>query len=100
MRVLVAGGDGFCGRSTSLHLSARGHEVFVADNFNRRRWDKKPVTEPLTRNSGLETRVARWEEPTARKIEIAAGDLADERFVHEIVDGFSTDVLVRFAEPR
>ena len=27
MRILILGGDGFCGWPTSLHLSARGHDV-------------------------------------------------------------------------
>ena len=36
MRILVLGGDGFCGWPTSLYLSARGHDVTIADNFSRR----------------------------------------------------------------
>ena len=39
MRILVLGGDGFCGWPTALHLSARGHEVAVVDNLSRRRID-------------------------------------------------------------
>ena len=39
MRVLILGGDGFCGWPTSLHLSARGHEVAIVDNGTRRRID-------------------------------------------------------------
>ena len=62
MRVLVTGGDGFCGWPTALYLSAQGHEVFIADNLSRRQWDEELGTESLTRISGLETRVARWRE--------------------------------------
>lgn len=36
MKVLVWGGDGFCGWPTSLHLSALGHEVAIVDNLSRR----------------------------------------------------------------
>ena len=39
MRVLVLGGDGFCGWPTSLHLSARGHDVAIVDNLSRRNID-------------------------------------------------------------
>src|SRR5262249_43119979 len=39
MRVLVLGGDGYCGWPTALHLSARGHEVGILDSFVRRLWD-------------------------------------------------------------
>jgi len=100
MRVLVAGGDGFCGWPTSLYLSAQGHEVFVADNFSRRRWDEELGTESLTRISDLKTRAARWKELTGRGIEYAVGDLTDERFVYEIMSGFEPEALVHFAEQR
>ncbi len=36
MKVLVIGGDGYCGWATSLYLSARGHEVTIVDNLARR----------------------------------------------------------------
>ena len=100
MRILVAGGDGFCGWPTALHLSAQGHEVCIADNLSRRRWDEELGTESLTRISDLEVRVSRWEELTGRKIGAAIGDFTDERFVYEIVDGFKPEALVHYAEQR
>ena len=33
MKILVLGGDGYLGWPTALHLSERGHDVAVADNF-------------------------------------------------------------------
>ena len=33
MRVLVLGGDGFCGWPTTLYLSDRGHDITVIDNL-------------------------------------------------------------------
>ena len=100
MRVLVAGGDGFCGWPTALYLSAQGHDVFIADNFSRRRWDEELGTESLTRISDLKTRVARWKELTGQEIGVAVGDLTDERFVHELIGGFEPEALVHFAEQR
>ena len=100
MRVLVAGGDGFCGWPTALHLSAQGHQVFIADNLSRRRWDEELGTESLTRISNLEDRVARWKELSGRGIDFAIGDLTDERFVYDILDGFKPETLVHFAEQR
>ena len=29
MKIIVLGGDGFCGWPTALHLSARGHDVII-----------------------------------------------------------------------
>ncbi|MDP9454540.1 MAG: NAD-dependent dehydratase [Actinobacteria bacterium] len=100
MRVLVAGGDGFCGWPTALYLSAQGHEVFVADNYSRRGWDEELGTNSLTEISDLPTRVARWEETSGREIGFASGDLTDERYVYEIVDRFRPDAFVHFAEQR
>lgn len=100
MRVLVAGGDGFCGWPTALYLSAHGHEVFIVDNLSRRSWDEELGTESLTRIFDLETRVGRWEEMTGREIGVAVGDLTDERFIYETIAGFEPEAVVQFAEQR
>ena len=39
MRIMVLGGDGFCGWPSSLHLSAVGHEVVIVDSLVRREID-------------------------------------------------------------
>ena len=100
MRVLVAGGDGFCGWPTALYLSAQGYEVLVADNFSRRGWDEELGTESLTRISTLRERVDRWKELAGRGIGVAVGDLTDERIVYEVLDGFRPEAFVHFAEQR
>ena len=48
MKVLVLGGDGFCGWPTALHLSAQGHEVAIVDNLSRRAIDIELECESLT----------------------------------------------------
>ena len=48
MRVMVLGGDGFCGWPTSLHLSSHGHEVLVVDNLVRREIDDELGAQSLT----------------------------------------------------
>jgi len=39
MRIIVFGGDGFCGWPTSLYLSSLGHELVIVDNLSRRKID-------------------------------------------------------------
>lgn len=39
MKIIVAGGDGFCGWPTSLYLSKRGFDVAIIDNLVRREID-------------------------------------------------------------
>ena len=48
MRVLILGGDGFCGWPTALHLSAQGHEVAIVDNLSRRKIDIELEVSSLT----------------------------------------------------
>lgn len=50
MRVLIAGGDGFCGWPTALYLSKQGHEVAIIDNLARRKWDEELRSNSLTRS--------------------------------------------------
>ena len=48
MRIIVFGGDGFCGWPTALHLSNLGHEILIVDNFSRRKIDIELGIESLT----------------------------------------------------
>ena len=48
VRVLVLGGDGYCGWPTSLYLSDRGYEVTILDNLSRRDIDNQLGTASLT----------------------------------------------------
>ncbi|MGH3089204.1 MAG: NAD-dependent epimerase/dehydratase family protein [Rubrobacteraceae bacterium] len=100
MRILVAGGDGFCGWPTALYLSSRGHEVAIADNLIRRDWDKELGTESMTPISSLDERVSRWKEVSNKEISTFVGDLCDADFVYETVESFEPEALVHFGEQR
>ena len=56
-RVLVLGGDGYLGWPTALHLSRRGHEVGIIDNFCRRSYDIEMGVDSLVPIASLECRV-------------------------------------------
>ena len=47
-KVIVCGGDGFCGWPTSLRLASEGHEVMIIDNLLRRKIDKELGTNSVT----------------------------------------------------
>jgi hypothetical protein len=47
-KVIVLGGDGFCGWPTSLHLSDAGHSVVIVDNLSRRNIDTELGCDSLT----------------------------------------------------
>jgi len=100
MKILVLGGDGYCGWPTALHLSQLGHRVGIADNFIRRLWDCELGVETLTPIRSLHARVEAWQECTSRSMDIFVGDLCDYSFVRRMFERFSPDAVVHFAEQR
>ena len=101
MRVLVLGGDGFCGWPTSLHLSQAGHDVIIVDNLSRRKIDLELEVESLTPIRPIHERIAAWKELTGREIGFVELDLAKEyeRLVQLLIDE-APDAVVHFAEQR
>ena len=100
MRILVLGADGYLGWPTALHLSRRGHEVGVVDNFCRRAYDYEMGVDSLVPIAQLQTRVRRWEEVSGITMETFIGDLADHRFTETLVERFAPEAIVHFAEQR
>ena len=101
MRVLVLGGDGFCGWPTALHLSARGHEVDIVDNLSRRRIDGELGAGSLTPIEPLTARIAAWREVTGRTIgfhELTIGK--DFEALLALLKRAQPDAVVHFAEQR
>ncbi len=101
MKVLVIGGDGFCGWPTALYLSDQGHDVIVADNLSRRTIDAELGIESLTPIRSMEERVAAWKEITGRTIGFVHLDVAEE--YDRLLEIFRTDTpdaVVHFGEQR
>ena len=100
-RILVLGGDGFCGWPTSLYLSARGNDVTIADNLSRRRIDDELEASSLTPIRPLDERVAAWNEITGRHIGAEIVDIArDYDALLALLDDLRPDAIVHFAEQR
>lgn len=47
-KIIILGGDGFCGWPTSLYLSDQGHDVVIVDNLSRRNIDTEMGCDSLT----------------------------------------------------
>ena len=101
MRVLVLGGDGFCGWPTTLYLSDRGHEATVLDNLSRRKIDIDLEVQSLTPIRPTGERIAVWREVSGRQVGFVQLDLAVEydRLV-SVLRQLQPDVVVHFAEQR
>ena len=101
MRVLVLGGDGFCGWPTSLHLSAAGWEVAIVDNRSRRRIDEELGATSLTPIAAIEERLAAWREVSGRVVDfhpMTVGKDYDELLA--LLKSWRPDAVVHFAEQR
>ena len=100
MRVLVIGGDGYCGWATALYLSEHGHEVGIMDSLVRRHWDLTLGVDTLTPIAPPARRVARWKELTGREIALSVGDVCDYSFLRSAVERFGPEAIVHFGEQR
>jgi UDP-sulfoquinovose synthase len=101
MRILVLGGDGFCGWPTALHLSDRGHEVTIVDNLSRRAIDLELEVESLTPIRPLGERLRAWREVSGKEIDFVRLDLATESDrLAELLIRTRPDAVVHFAEQR
>src|SRR5499425_736083 len=101
MRVLVLGGDGFCGWPTSLYLSARGHDVTILDNLSRRKIDVDLEVQSLTPIRPLGERLRAWREVSGRELGFVSLDLATEYDrLADLLRELRPDAVVHFAEQR
>ena len=100
MRILVLGGDGYCGWPTALHLSNRGNEIAVVDNFVRRSWDHELGAQTLTPIRPLTDRLRIWHRLMGKEIESFVGDILDYEFLAGVMKEFAPEAVVHFAEQR
>jgi UDP-sulfoquinovose synthase len=101
VRILILGGDGFCGWPTSLHLSARGHDVAIVDNFARRKADIELEAESLTPIQPLGVRRDVWRELTGRELGFHLLDVAhDYEPLRDLLAELQPEAIVHFAEQR
>ncbi|TVQ46647.1 MAG: NAD-dependent epimerase/dehydratase family protein [Gloeocapsa sp. DLM2.Bin57] len=100
MKVLVIGGDGYCGWATALHLSNKGYEVGVLDSLVRRHWDNQLGVDTLTPIAPIHTRIKRWRDLTGKSIDLLVGDITDYGFLSKALHEFEPEAIVHFGEQR
>ena len=101
LKVVILGGDGFCGWPTSLHLSARGHEVVIVDNLSRRNIDNELEASSLTPIRPIGARLKAWREVSGKEIPFHSFNVAEHyhRLLTLILET-QPDAIVHFAEQR
>jgi len=100
MKVLVIGGDGYCGWATALYLSNRGYEVGILDNMVRRHWDMELCVETLTPIAPIQSRIQRWKDLTGKHIDLFVGDITNYEFLSRAMHQFEPEAVVHFGEQR
>lgn len=100
MKIIVCGGDGFCGWATALRLSAAGHEILILDDLSRRKIDIELGSNSLTAVASIDERLE-----AARKADMPIDfkylDLATESFaLRHVLSDWRPNAIVHFAEQR
>jgi UDP-sulfoquinovose synthase len=100
MKVLVIGGDGYCGWATALYLSNRGYEVGILDSMVRRHWDLQLKVDTLTPIAPIQRRLQRWKDLTGKSIDLYVGDITNYDFLSKTLREFEPEAIVHFGEQR
>ena len=100
MRILILGGDGYLGWPTAMRFSAIGHEVFVVDNFARRRWHHEHSTDSLTPIASLGERIEAWREVTGRNIQAMIGNIDDGEFLDQVIADVLPEAVIHYGEQQ
>ena len=101
MKIIVLGGDGFCGWPTALHLSARGHDVIIVDNLSRRKIDVELEVTSLTPIRPLGERVRAWHERTNHTIRVENFTVGEHYHrLLTLLQRERPDAVIHFAEQR
>eukprot|EP00871_Galdieria_phlegrea_P004830 jgi/Galph1/5348/GphlegSOOS_G3951.1 len=100
-KIIVFGGDGFCGWPTSLFLSELGHEVLIVDNLSRRNIDNELEAESLTPIGSISERIKIWKKVSGNSIRFERLDIAKEYDKLLLLFKRETpDAIIHFAEQR
>lgn len=101
MKIIVFGGDGFCGWPTALYLSSLGHDITIVDNLSRRKIDIQLEVESLTPIQPMSIRLNTWKEITGKEIKFLNIDIAlqYDRLL-ELINFVKPDAVIHFAEQR
>ena len=98
MKILILGGDGYLGWPTSLYLSARGYDVYIVDNFIKKKIENEENVRPLFPQIPLGERVDLWNKNVNSPIKFIFGDLLNHRLLYDALKEFQPEVIIHYAE--
>lgn len=100
-KIIVLGGDGFCGWPTSLHLSQAGYDITIVDNLSRRKIDVELGTQSLTPIETITQRIRTWREVTGKAIDFVDINIAEDyQALENLLIAVEPQAVIHFAEQR
>ena len=101
MKVIVLGGDGFCGWPCAVNLAEQNHDVIIVDNLSRRKIDIDLEVESLTPISSITERLTAWEETGGKPMRFLNMDISKQyqKLLNLLIDE-KPDSVIHFAEQR
>jgi UDP-sulfoquinovose synthase len=100
-RIIIFGGDGFCGWPTTLGLSHAGYDVTIVDNLSRRKIDVELEVESLTPIQPIHTRIKAWQEVSGKDIRFEYIDVAEHYHrIYSLLKEIKPMAVIHFAEQR
>ncbi|MDC0578945.1 NAD-dependent epimerase/dehydratase family protein [Candidatus Pelagibacter ubique] len=103
MKIIVTGGDGYCGWPISTTLASSGHNILILDNFSRRKIDRKFNLSPLNKIYSLKVRVESFNRLKLKKgkIDYKKIDLLKNLTkLKDILKKFKPDCIIHLAHQR
>ena len=101
MKVIILGGDGFCGWPNALYLSNRGHDVIIVDNLSRRKIDLELEVDSLTPIRPIGERLKVWKELTGKEIKFENFTVGENYHrLLTLLKEEKPDAVIHFAEQR
>ena len=101
MKVIVLGGDGFCGWPCAVNLAEQNHDVIIVDNLSRRKIDIDLEVESLTPIASITERLSAWEEIGGKPLRFINMDISKQyqKLLNLLIDE-KPDSVIHFAEQR
>ena len=98
-KIMVIGGDGFCGWPTSLRLSMRGCEVIIVDDLSKRSLMQNHSVDSLTNIRPPSERLWAWKEVSGKDIRFVYLDVVKQYEAFEdLIKKERPDTVVHLAE--
>jgi len=101
VKVIVLGGDGFCGWPCAVNLAEQNHDVIIVDNLSRRKIDIDLEVESLTPISSITERLSAWEEIGGKPMRFLNMDISKQyqKLLNLLIEE-KPDSIIHFAEQR